>query len=331
VLKAGSEQLLAEKYECLGCDVCWPANALNRAADAFPDVPIGVDGSCPTDVPDREHGWPPLPGAYDVLDSAGDIAVCVLTSEALREALARARPARVSIVGSLFTENLGIERLLTNVLANPNITTLVVCGADSEQRIGHLPGQTLLSLAAHGMDARGRIIQAKGRRPVLRNLSAEIVETFRREIAVLDDVGEEHATAVQGAIASLPNRNGASRALTRPAVGPAVEEAQPAKRLVLDPHGYFILFPDRHHRTIRLEHYTHDGTLAHAFTGRRAQDLYMTVIARELVSRLDHAAYLGKELARAEHALMTDAPYVQDEAPEPPCAEECGCDSSANP
>jgi Domain of unknown function (DUF4346) len=31
----------------------------------------------------------------------------------------------------------------------------------------------------------------------------------------------------------------------------------------------------------------------------------MTAISRNLVSRLDHAAYLGRELARAEHALTS--------------------------
>ena len=34
-----------------------------------------------------------------------------------------------------------------------------------------------------------------------------------------------------------------------------------------------------------------------------------------LVSRLDRAAYLGRELARAEHAMLTGGPYRQDAAP----------------
>jgi tetrahydromethanopterin S-methyltransferase subunit A len=329
VLKTGSERLLTENYECLGCSVCWPANALNLAADVFPDVTISAHSACTTEAPARGVAWPPLPGDYQVFDAAGSIAVCVLTSGSLTEALAHARPDGVAIVGTLFTENLGIERLITNVLANPNITTLVICGADSEQRIGHLPGHTLLSLVTHGMDKRGRIIRAKGRRPVLRNLSTDVVDIFRREIAVCDHVGEEDVTAVRDAIASVPMRNGLSRGPSPRAMGrPAAQQAQPATRLILDPHGYFIVFPDRKRRTIRVEHYTKDGTLAHVFTGGRAEHLYTTIIARDLVSRLDHAAYLGKELDRAELALETGAPYVQDQAPEPQCDDGCGCDPS---
>jgi tetrahydromethanopterin S-methyltransferase subunit A len=71
----------------------------------------------------------------------------------------------VAIAGTMFTESLGIERLLTNVLASPHITTLLVCGADSRQRIGHRPGQSLLSFAAHGVDELAHIIGAEGRAP----------------------------------------------------------------------------------------------------------------------------------------------------------------------
>ena len=43
---------------------------------------------------------------------------------------------------------------------------------------------------------------------------------------------------------------------------------------------------------------------------------YIPAIGKGLVSRLDHAAYLGKELARAEQSLLKDGAYVQDAAPE---------------
>jgi tetrahydromethanopterin S-methyltransferase subunit A len=55
------------------------------------------------------------------------------------------------MVGTLHTENLGIERLTRNVLANPSIRFVVVCGDDGRQRIGHLPGQSLVALARDGV------------------------------------------------------------------------------------------------------------------------------------------------------------------------------------
>ena len=62
----------------------------------------------------------------------------------------------------MHTENLGIERVIRNVLANPNIRILLLCGEDTRQLIGHLPGQSLESLFANGLDEKKRIIGAKG-------------------------------------------------------------------------------------------------------------------------------------------------------------------------
>lgn len=49
---------------------------------------------------------------------------------------------------------------------------------------------------------------------------------------------------------------------------------------------------------------------------RAAAKLYIPVVDKGLISRLDHAAYLGRELARAEQALRTGESYTQDAAPE---------------
>jgi len=46
-----------------------------------------------------------------------------------------------------------------------------------------------------------------------------------------------------------------------------------------------------------------------------ATDGYTSVLAAGLVSRLDHAAYLGRELTRAEHALRSGTRYRPDAAP----------------
>ena len=42
-----------------------------------------------------------------------------------------------------------------------------------------------------------------------------------------------------------------------------------------------------------------------------AEALYKMIIKSDLVSRLDHAAYLGKELIKAELALKLGMSYVQ--------------------
>lgn len=60
------------------------------------------------------------------------------------------------------------------------------------------------------------------------------------------------------------------------------------------------------------EHYTKEGVLDETIRGTRAEDVAYTAIKHGLLSRLDHAAYLGRELARAETALKLGQPYTQD-------------------
>ncbi|HUS75243.1 MAG TPA: dihydropteroate synthase-like protein [Methanothrix sp.] len=47
--------------------------------------------------------------------------------------------------------------------------------------------------------------------------------------------------------------------------------------------------------------------------GKNARDILNTLIERDLVSRLDHAGYLGRELEKAQIALRLKRNYVQDE------------------
>ncbi|BDZ72203.1 dihydropteroate synthase-like protein [Methanobacterium petrolearium] len=46
--------------------------------------------------------------------------------------------------------------------------------------------------------------------------------------------------------------------------------------------------------------------------GQTAKEIYDEIIKRELVSRIEHAAYLGQELQKAEDALKLGKNYVQD-------------------
>jgi tetrahydromethanopterin S-methyltransferase subunit A len=48
--------------------------------------------------------------------------------------------------------------------------------------------------------------------------------------------------------------------------------------------------------------------------GRQAALIAATVVERGLVTQLDHAAYLGRELAKAETALSIGLTYEQDAA-----------------
>jgi tetrahydromethanopterin S-methyltransferase subunit A len=93
----------------------------------------------------------------------------------------------------------------------------------------------------------------------------------------------------------------------------AVEAKEP-RRLTPDPAGFFVVYPEAPRRRLTVEHYTKDGVLDSVIEGRTPSAVYGEIIQRKLVSRLDHAAYLGRELARAERSMGTGETYVQDRA-----------------
>jgi len=79
----------------------------------------------------------------------------------------------------------------------------------------------------------------------------------------------------------------------------------------LDPLGVFRVFVDRARSRVCALYIGRKGRLL--LCSRTARDLLLEIVSRGLVSRLDHAAYLGRELAKAEEALRIGRSYVQDE------------------
>jgi|SRR3989344_7029110 len=80
-----------------------------------------------------------------------------------------------------------------------------------------------------------------------------------------------------------------------------------------DPNGYFLIRVNREKNRIEAGWCKSANKILLTVHGKRASDVYFTLIQKGCVSRLDHAAYLGKELAKAEFALKHKDEYVQDE------------------
>lgn len=332
ILRSTRDRLVELRYDCLGCELCYPAAAMNALSGLGDAHPIQAE-ACPTAPVETRRGWPPLPGAYTVLRYRAPVAMCTLMDEKLAGTLAERGEAGLAIIGTLQTENLGIERLVQNVLANPNIRFLVLCGADSRQAVGHLPGQSLVALARSGIDDRSHIVGAPGKRPVLRNLSREAVEQFRRTVEVVNLVGQDRVPTICDAVRDCAGRDPGPAQASAPDPLVAPLRGYLPERVVSDPAGYFVIYVDRPRQLLLLEHYRHDGVLDAVIEGRTAPELYIPAADKGLVSRLDHAAYLGRELARAEHALLSGAPFAQDAAPENPPSRDpmssCGCGSAS--
>ena len=105
----------------------------------------------------------------------------------------------------------------------------------------------------------------------------------------------------------------------------------------LDPNGYFIIKVDFEENKIILEHFLNkidkEGYALdpetnepikcdsenkrvsnEVFTGISAKQLgiLITEERNDLISRFDHALYLGRELQKAEECLYKKLPYIQD-------------------
>jgi len=79
-----------------------------------------------------------------------------------------------------------------------------------------------------------------------------------------------------------------------------------------DENGYFIV---KVGDEIVVEHYTKEGLPSgYVFRGKKAQPIYRRIVNENLFSKMDHAAYIGHELARAEICLKEGKKFVQDEA-----------------
>jgi len=93
---------------------------------------------------------------------------------------------KVAIYGPLKTENIGIEKIVANVISNPNIRYLVVCGDDIR---GHRSGSSLVALNKNGVDKQHKIIDAPGAIPYIENLNEEAINRFREQIEIINLLG----------------------------------------------------------------------------------------------------------------------------------------------
>lgn len=276
--------------------------------------------------------WPSVPGRYYIGNKNSCVAVCTLTSIDLMEKFKDSEHLnKIAAIGKTVTENIGIEKVVQNILTNPSIRFLILCGRES---YGHYVGQAFISLVKNGVDENGKIIGAIGPMPNIKNLTKEQVENFQKQVEIVDLIGCEDMEKILDYVDSCWKRNpGQFKS------GVKVEQVKPiaayhdeAKDIVLDPKGFFIILLDREKKEIIVEHYQAEWDeealkkysgdwkacmkshkLNEVITGKNASEICHTIIREGLVSRLEHAAYLGKEIQKAENALKNNLSYEQED------------------
>ena len=320
-------------YDCIGCKKCWGADATIELANHFEEVQIdscgGGDEKVGSSTDTRilrsaqnsttTPSWPPHPGDYALGNPHGTVAVCTLSNRDLPRRLISAGEPALAIAGRCDTENIGVEKVVLNLLANSRIRWLVICGEEAK---GHRAGDAFLRLKERGVDANMRVLETASWRPILKNLTLLDVVRFREQIyevnligvtdldSILSKVREWSAKPVKALPSAFVDLGQGSDTL------PTVERipAKAPKQLRLDRAGFFIVLPQPQKGVIVCEHYKNSGRLAHVIEGRQAALIAAAIVERGLVTQLDHAAYLGRELQKAESALSGGIDYEQDAA-----------------
>jgi len=140
------------------------------------------------------EGWPVINGDYVVGDPESPVAAATLASHIEQIPV----DAGAAIAGPCKTENLGIEKMMANLISNPNIRFLVLCGSEVQ---GHITGQSIEALHANGVDPEKRkIVEATGAIPFIENIPDEGIERFQQQLEIVSIIDTEDAAAIQSKI-----------------------------------------------------------------------------------------------------------------------------------
>ena len=140
------------------------------------------------------EGWPVINGDYVVGDPESPVAGTTLGSHIEQIAV----DSGATICGPCKTENLGIEKMLANLISNPNIRFLILHGSEVQ---GHITGQSIEALHANGVDPEKRkIIDATGAIPFIENIPDEGIERFQQQMELISMIDTEDAAAIQSKV-----------------------------------------------------------------------------------------------------------------------------------
>ncbi len=249
--------------------------------------------------------WPLLEGRYKVGNKDSPIAICTMATVDMEFPM-----DKIAIAGKCVTENLGIEKIVKNTISNPHIRYMIICG---KIPMGHFVDNAIVSLIDNGVDSEGRIIGAKGGIPVVKNLTKEEVERFRKQVVPINMAGETEAWKVMEKVEELFEKNpGPFEGSAIVSETERVQASHTERDYVADPKGYFTIQPNFQSKEIIVEHHDINGRITKVITGANAEEIYHTIVREGLLSRFEHAAYLGRELAKTELAIKKNLEYEQD-------------------
>ncbi|EJG06460.1 tetrahydromethanopterin S-methyltransferase, subunit A [Methanofollis liminatans DSM 4140] len=145
-------------------------------------------------------GWPIAKGDFHSGDAKSCVAVVTMGSHLDEQGICDAGAA---LCGSCKTENLGLEKVIANIISNPNIRFVLTCGTEVK---GHLSGQTFQALHANGIEG-GKVVGSKGAIPFIENLDDAAIKRFQAQVELVDIMETEDLGAIKAKIAELAGKD----------------------------------------------------------------------------------------------------------------------------
>ena len=109
-----------------------------------------------------------------------------------------------ALSGTLQTENIGIEKIVCNVVGNPNIRYLILCGKEVS---GHNSGTALKALIKEGINDERTIVGSQAVTPYLFNTPLGAIKRFRGQTTLVDLTEEMNSEIIAKAVWSCYQEN----------------------------------------------------------------------------------------------------------------------------
>lgn len=262
----------------------------------------------------RPEKWPFVPGRYYVVDETASVIVVLPDNDALAESLAALSVHGLCMISAVCRSDSDVEKLIRNVEANLAVHCIVLAGGAGRKEYPAVEALSAIFDDDNSISEKARRI-AHGARGKLKAFDFAALQKRVHVVNMLDcdEIDKivagivKHATeghrpdagfVVQGYDSTL----GVQRVIAPTSI---LHEYQ------ADKAGRYIIGTDK--KSIVVEHYNSKGELLRLIQGANARDICIMLIRNGWVSRLDHAAYLGRELTLAEIAVQQGVPYERKE------------------
>jgi tetrahydromethanopterin S-methyltransferase subunit A len=258
----------------------------------------------------RAEKWPFIPGPYYLIDDTAPVIVVMPDNDILAETLSALSVQGLCMISASCHSASSVEKLTRNVEANLAVHCILLVGGEEGKDYPALEALCAIFDDDEGISEKARRI-AHGARGKLKAFDFAALQKRVHVVNMLDCVEVDKIVAgivkhgtegqrpdtgfvVQGHDTTL----GVQRVIAPTSISHDYQH---------DKAGKYIIGTTE--KAIVVEHYNSKGELLRLVEGGSARDLCIMLIRNGWVSRLDHAAYLGRELALAEIALEQGKPY----------------------